>query len=249
MENKKKLISDDGVRTDGRRWNELRPIRMEVGQLKNADGSAYIEFGKNKIVAAVYGPKEVHPKHMVLPDRALIRCRYHMAPFSVDERKNPAPSRREIEISKVIREALEPALIAEDYPRAAIEIFVEVLQSDGGSRVAGITASSLALSDAGINMRDLVVGCSSGIVDGQVVLDLNDTEDKEGSGDMPVAFMPNLNQVTLLQVDGIYTPENFRKAFELAMTGGRMVYEMQRKALLEKYFGASPSETAMEEEE
>jgi len=249
VENKKKLISDAGVRTDGRRWNELRPIRMEVGQLKNADGSAYIEFGKNKIVAAVYGPKEVHPKHMVLPDRALIRCRYHMAPFSVDERKNPAPSRREIEISKVIREALEPALIAEDYPRAAIEIFVEVLQSDGGSRVAGITASSLALSDAGINMRDLVVGCSSGIVDGQVVLDLNDTEDKEGSGDMPVAFMPNLNQVTLLQVDGIYTPENFRKAFELAMTGGRMVYEMQRKALLEKYFGASPSETAMEEEE
>ena len=249
METKKKLISDAGVRTDGRRWNELRPIRMEVGQLKNADGSAYIEFGKNKIVAAVYGPKEVHPKHMVLPDRALIRCRYHMAPFSVDERKNPAPSRREIEISKVIREALEPALIAEDYPRAAIQIFVEVLQSDGGSRVAGITASSLALSDAGINMRDLVVGCSSGIVDGQVVLDLNDTEDKEGSGDMPVAFMPNLNQVMLLQVDGIYTPENFRKAFELAMTGGRMVYEMQRKALLEKYFGASPSETAMEEEE
>ena len=249
METKKRLINDDGVRTDGRRWNELRPIRMEVGQLKNADGSAYIEFGKNKIVAAVYGPKEVHPKHMVLPDRALIRCRYHMAPFSVDERKNPAPSRREIEISKVIREALEPALIAEDYPRAAIEIFVEVLQSDGGSRVAGITASSLALTDAGINMRDLVVGCSSGIVDGQVVLDLNDTEDKEGSGDMPVAFMPNLNQVTLLQVDGIYTPENFRKAFELAMTGGRAVYEMQRKALLQKYFGSSPSETAMEEEE
>jgi exosome complex component RRP41 len=249
VETKKKLISDAGVRTDGRRWNELRPIKMEVGQLKNADGSAYIEFGKNKIVAAVYGPKEVHPKHMVLPDRALIRCRYHMAPFSVDERKNPAPSRREIEISKVIREALEPALIAEDYPRAAIEIFVEVLQSDGGSRVAGITAASLALSDAGINMRDLVVGCSSGIVDGQVVLDLNDTEDKEGSGDMPVAFMPNLNQVTLLQVDGIYTPENFRKAFELAMTGGRMVYEMQRKALMQKYFGATTSETAMEEEE
>jgi len=248
VEAKKNLIDKDGLRTDGRRWDELRPIRMEVGTLKNADGSAYIEFGKNKIVAAVYGPKEVHPKHMVLPDRALIRCRYHMAPFSVDERKNPAPSRREIEISKVIREALEPALIAEDYPRAAIEIYVEVLQSDGGSRVAGITASSLALSDAGINMRDLVVGCSSGIVDDQVVLDLNDTEDKEGSGDMPVAFMPNLNQVTLLQVDGIYTPENFRKAFELAMTGGRRVYEMQRQALLTKYFGSMPAETRTEEE-
>src|SRR5947199_10035018 len=103
---------------------------------------------------------------MILTDRALILCRYHMAPFSVDERKNPAPSRREIEISKVIREALEPALIAEDYPRAAIQIFVEVLQSDGGSRVAGSTASALRLSDAGRNMRDRRVDGSCGTVDG-----------------------------------------------------------------------------------
>lgn len=249
METRRRLIDENGIRVDGRRWDELRPIRMEVGILKNADGSAYIEFGKNKIVAAVYGPKEVHPKHEVLPDRALIRCRYHMAPFSVEERKNPAPSRREIEISKVIREALEPALITEDYPRTAIEIYVEVLQSDGGSRVAGITASSLALADAGINMRDLVVGCSAGIIDGHVVLDLNDIEDKEGSGDMPVAFMPNLNQITLLQVDGIYTKENFKKALELALQGGRKVYEIQRQALLHKYFGTTSVESTLEEEE
>lgn len=245
MEAKRKLIDENGLRIDGRKWNELRPIRMEVGTLKNADGSAYIEFGKNKIMAAVYGPKEVHPKHEVLPDRALVRARYHMAPFSVDERKNPAPSRREIEISKVIREALEPALVVEEYPRTAIQVFVEVLQSDGGSRVAGITAASLALADAGINMRDLVAGCSSGIVDGQVVLDLNDAEDKEGSGDMPVALMPTLNRVTLLQVDGIYTRENFQKAFELAMEGSRKVYQMQRQALNEKFFAGGQTEPAL----
>jgi exosome complex component RRP41 len=242
---KKKLIDKKGLRRDGRKWNELRPIKLEVGVLKNADGSAYIEWGKNKIMAAVYGPKEVHPKHQVLPDRALVRSRYHMAPFSVDERKNPAPSRREIEISKVIREALEPAIIVEDYPRTAIEVWVEVLQSDGGSRVAGITAASLALADAGINMRDLVVGCSCGIIDDQVVADLDDTEDKEGSGDMPVAIMPNLNQVTLLQVDGIYTKENFKKAFELAIEKDREVYAMQRDALTKKFFGGeapAPSE-------
>lgn len=246
MEPKRKLIDENGVRLDGRKWNELRPIKMQVGTLKNADGSAYIEFGKNKIMAAVFGPKEVHPKHQELPNRALIRARYHMAPFSVDERKNPAPSRREIEISKVIREALEPALLVEEYPRTAIEVFVEVLQSDGGSRVAGITAASLALADAGINMRDLVVGCSAGIVDGQVVLDLDDAEDKEGSGDMPVAFMPNLNQVTLLQVDGIYTRENFQKAFELAIEGGRKVYEMQRKALVDVFFAGTQTATTTE---
>ena len=239
-------MDENGIRLDGRKWNELRPIKMQVGTLKNADGSAYIEFGKNKIMAAVYGPKEVHPKHEVLPDRALVRARYHMAPFSVDERKNPAPSRREIEISKVIREALEPALVVEEYPRTAIEVFVEVLQSDGGSRVAGITAASLALADAGINMRDLVVGVSSGIIDGQVVLDLDDTEDKEGTGDMPVAQMPTLNQVTLLQVDGIYTRENFQKAFELALEGGKKVYQMQRQALNERFFASGQTEAPVE---
>ena len=246
-EAKKQLIDADGKRLDGRKWDDLRPVSLQVGIMKNADGSAYIEWGKNKIMAAVYGPKEVHPKHQVLPDRALLRCRYHMAPFSVDERKNPAPSRREIEISKVIREALEPAVIVEDYPRTAIEVWVEVLQSDGGSRCAGITAASLALADAGINMRDMVVGCSCGLVGDTVVADLDDTEDKEGSGDMPVAIMPNLGQVTLLQVDGIYTREQFQKAFELAIEKGRQIYDMQRQALTNRFFGGETTSSHVEE--
>src|SRR3984893_19100269 len=183
-EEKRKLMDENGIRTDGRKWDELRPLKLDVGILKNADGSCQVEWGKNKIIAAVYGPKEMHPKHLELPDRAFLKCRYHMAPFSVDERKNPAPSRREIEISKVIREALQPALFLEDYPRTAIQIYVEVLQSDGGSKVASITDEFLAKAEAGINMRDLVVGCAVGKVDGKVVLDLNDTEDKEGSGDL-----------------------------------------------------------------
>jgi exosome complex component RRP41 len=216
---------------------------MEVGVLKNADGSASIEFGKNKIIAAVYGPKEVHPKHMALPDRALLRCRYHMSPFSVDERKNPAPSRREIEISKVIREALEPALLLEDYPRTAIDVYIEVLQSDGGSRVAGLTAGALALADAGINMRDLVVGCAVGKVDDQLALDLSDLEDKEGDADMPIAIMPNLNLVTLFQLEGAFTPEEFRQAFDMTMGACRQLYQLQREALIRRYFGkAEPSQ-------
>jgi exosome complex component RRP41 len=247
VEAKKELMDAEGKRLDGRKWNELRPIKLEVGVLKNADGSASIEWGKNKIIAAVYGPKEVHPKHQVLPDRALLRSRYHMAPFSVDERKNPAPSRREIEISKVIREALEPAVVVGDYPRTAIEVWVEVLQSDGGSRVAGITAASLALADAGINMRDLVVGCSCGLIGETVVADLDDTEDKEGNGDMPVAIMPTRGLVTLLQVDGIYTRENFQKALELAIEKGKEVYAMQREALSKRFFGGEASSSQVEE--
>ncbi len=231
------LIDKDGKRTDGRNIDELREIKITVGLIKNADGSAFIEFGKNKIVVAVYGPREVHPKHMAQPDRCVLRCRYHMSPFSTDTRKNPAPSRREVEISKVIREALEPAVILEDYPRAAIDIFVEVLQADGGSRCAGITAASVALADAGINMRDMVSACAAGKVAGRVVLDVNDIEDKEGSADMPVAYLPNLEQVTLLQLDGILTKEEFNECLDTAIKGCKMVYEVQKQALIKKYFG------------
>ncbi|MBS7659898.1 MAG: exosome complex exonuclease Rrp41 [Candidatus Bathyarchaeia archaeon] len=230
-----RLIDEKGLRLDGRKPDELRPIKIEVGVLANADGSAYIEQGKNKILAAVYGPKELHPKHLALPDRMVLRCRYHMAPFSVQERKSPAPSRREIELSKVIREALEPAIFLEYYPRTATDVFIEVLQADGGTRCASITVASLALADAGIPMRDLVAACSVGKVDGTIVLDLMDVEDKVGEADLPLAYMPNLDAITLLQMDGNLTPEEFEKAVSLAIEGCKKIYNMQREALKARY--------------
>src|ERR671934_287970 len=245
MNQTRNLIDESGRRTDGRTSDELREIKINVGVVKNADGSAFIEYGKNRIVTAVYGPREVHPKHMALPDRCVLRCRYHMSPFSTDTRKNPAPSRREVEISKVMREALEPALMLQDYPRAAIDVFVEVLQSDGGSRCAGITAASVALADAGINMRDLVAACAAGKVDDKIVLAINDTEDKEGGADMPVAYMPHLDEVTLLQLDGVLTPKQFNECLDKAIGGCKMVYEIQKQALMQKYFG---NETELKEE-
>ena len=245
MTQTRNLIDENGKRTDGRGIDDLREVKITVGTVKNADGSAFIEFGKNKILAAVYGPREVHPKHMAQSDRCVLRCRYHMSPFSTDTRKNPAPSRREVEISKVMREALEPAVMLEDYPRAAIDVFVEVLQSDGGSRCAGITAAAVALADAGINMRDLVAACAAGKVDEKIVLDINDTEDKEGGADMPVAYMPRLEQVTLLQLDGNLSPDQFGECIDKAVRGCKMVYEIQKQALMQKYFG---SETELQEE-
>jgi len=237
-----KLIDKKGLRLDGRKLDELRSIKIEVGALSNADGSAYIQQGKNKILAAVYGPKELHPKHLALPDRMVLRCRYHMAPFSVQERKSPAPSRREIEISKVIREALEPSIFIEYYPRTSIDLFIEVLQADGGTRCASITAASLALADAGIPMRDLVASCAAGKVDDTIVLDLMDTEDKVGTADVPVALMPNLNAITLLQMDGILTLEEFEKAVNLALEGCRKIYTMQKETLKAKYIGVKEVE-------
>ncbi len=240
---KPKLIREDGLRHDGRRPDELRPIRMEVGVLSNANGSALVEYGKTKVIAAVYGPRELHPRHISLPDRAVIRCRYHMAPFSTEERKNPAPSRREIELSKVIREALEAAVFTELYPRATIDVFIEVLQADGGTRTTGITAAALALADAGIPLRDLVAGVAVGKVDGVLVLDIDQLEDEYGEADMPVAMMPSLGKITLLQLNGVLTPEEFREALKLAEKGIKEIYRMQREALKKKYVEIKPEET------
>ena len=225
----------EGKRVDGRGLEELRPIKIESGILENADGSAYVEQGRTKILAAVYGPKELHPRHLADPQKALLRCRYHMAPFSTEERRSPAPSRRDIELSKVIRNALEPAIFLEEYPRSTIDLFIEVLQSDGGTRCTGIVAASVALADAGIPMRDLVSACAAGKVDGFIVLDLCYVEDQEGEADMPVAYMPKLGQITLLQMDGLMTREEFDRALNLAIKGCEQIYEVQREALKKRY--------------
>jgi exosome complex component RRP41 len=158
-----------------------------------------------------------------------------MAPFSVQERKSPAPSRREIELSKVIREALEPSIFLEYYPRTSIDVFIEVLQADGGTRCASITAASLALADAGVPMRDLVAACAAGKVDGTIALDLMDTEDKKGSADVPIALMPNLNAITLIQMDGILSLKEFKNAVNLALEGCMKIHVLQKEALKAKY--------------
>lgn len=231
----KKLIAKNGIRADGRKLDELRPTKIEAGVIRNADGSAYIEQGKNKILAGVYGPREVHPKHLTLLDRALLRCRYHMAPFSVEERKSPAPSRREQELSKVITWAIEPSIFLEHFPRTSIDVFIEVLQANGGTRCAGITAASVALADAGIPMRDLVAACAAGKVEGHLVLDLIDVEDKMGEADLPLALMPNSNAITLLQMDGGLTTDEFEQVVNLALTGCKQIHTLQKEALKARY--------------
>ena len=229
------LITEDGVRTDGRLPHEIRPIRMTVGILDKADGSAFIEWGGNRILAAVFGPREVHPKHLALPDKALIRTRYNMAPFSTPERKRPGPDRRSVELSKVIREAIKPAIFVENYPGSVIDIFVEVLRSDAGTRVAGVNAASLALANAGIAMRGLVAACAVGRVENFIVCDPNHDEDMWGDADMPMAMLMESEKITLLQTDGPMTDEQFKEALEMGRRCIRFLYEMQKEALKRPY--------------
>lgn len=229
------IIANNKKREDGRAADELRPIKIEAGVLERADGSAYLEFGGNKVLAAVYGPKESYIRRLLKPNTGVIKCRYNMSPFSVGDRKRPGPDRRSSEISKITAEALRPALMLERFPRSLVDIYIEVIEAEGGTRCAGITAAAVALADAGVPMNDIPVACAAGKVDDEVVLDLSEVEDKEGQADVPVAIMPRTGDITLLQTDGNLTEEEFEKALQMAIDGCRQISKLQIEALKSKY--------------
>jgi len=225
----------NGKRLDGRELEEFRPITVEVGVLKRAGGSAIFRFGDTYALSAVYGPKPMHPKHLQNPQKAVLRCRYSMAPFSTKERVRPGVSRRSVEISKVLNEALSNVLFFEDYPKTGIDVFVEILQAEASTRCAGLNAASLALAEAGVPMRDFISSCSVGKVDGKIVLDVGGIEDNYGDVDMAVATIGSEDKIVLLQLDGIVTKEEFLKMLELARKGCLQIYEKQKEVLKEKY--------------
>jgi exosome complex component RRP41 len=229
------LLNPEGRRIDGRRLDELRSISMKVGPLTRADGSAYVEWGENKVMAAVYGPREVHPRHLMQTAKAIIQCRYNMAAFSVDERKRPGQDRRSQEISKVITEAFESVVFTEEFPKTSIDIYIEVLQANAGTRCAGLVAASLALADAGIPMADLVSAVAVGKVAGRIALDLKKEEDNFGEADMPIALVPQSGRLVLIQMEGHMTREELREALDLGTKGCREIYERMRQALRTKY--------------
>ena len=208
---------------------------MKAGALHNADGSAFVEWGANKVMAAVYGPREVHPRHLQQNNKAVIQCKYNMAAFSVDERKRPGLDRRSQEISKVIGEAFESVVFAEEYPRTSIDIYIEVLQANAGTRCAGLVAASMALADAGIPMVDLLPAVAVGKVAGKIALDLKKEEDNFGEADLPMALVPQSGRLVLLQMEGHMTEPELAEALELGVQGCREIYEKMKQALRERY--------------
>ncbi|MCL2142906.1 MAG: exosome complex exonuclease Rrp41 [Methanomassiliicoccaceae archaeon] len=232
------LVNKKGIRLDGRKAGELRDIKIEAGVLKNADGSAYVEIGKNKVRAAVYGPRECHPRHLQDPTKAIIQCKYNMMAFSVSDRKRPGPDRRSVEISKIIAEALESVVLTELYPRASIDVYIEILQANAGTRCAGLTAASVALADAGIPMRDIIPAVAVGKADGKVLLDLNKEEDNFGQADVPIALIPKTDEIVLLQMDGNMTRDEFDNAIEMGVAACHEIYEKQKDALRRRYSAA-----------
>ncbi len=228
-------MNNNYIRPDGRPVDKIRELKVEVGNLDRADGSSKVHLGKNIAVASVYGPREYHPKHSAKADRAAVKVNYRMATFSVDDYKRPFPSRREKEISKVLSEAFESIVLTNFFPRSKIDVHIQIFQSDGGTRTVAAIAASAALADAGIPMRDLTGGIASGIFEEHVCLDLTGHEDMVGTGDMPILYSPVIDEISLFQLDGLFTFEQFKRSLELSINAIKGIVQTIQDALKQKY--------------
>ena len=226
-------------RFDSRKFDEPREMEAKVGIVKRADGSAMFRMGKTIAIAAVYGPRQLYPSFLQNPETGILRCNYDMLSFSVTDRKRPGPSRRSVEISLVTTNSLLPAIDLSGFPNTVVDVFIQIIQADAGTRCCGICAASMALADAGIPMKDLVCAISVGKVGDKVVLDLNKEEEdhQEGATDIPVAMMPRSNEVTLLQLDGEVNKEDLVQALRYAKKGVDQIYKLQKDELKKKYGG------------
>ncbi|GFS38750.1 3'-5'-exoribonuclease family protein [Actinidia rufa] len=241
------FVSPEGLRLDGRRPMEMRQIRAEIGAVSRADGSAVFEMGNTKVIAAVYGPREVQNRSQQINDQALVRCEYSMANFSTGDRmrkpKGDSPARCPmfLEASTTI-----PTILGREGDFKAINRDISGHSPDHGSmhidapnasfsgtRSACINAATLALADAGIPMRDLVTSCSAGYLNSTALLDLNYVEDSAGGPDVTVGILPKSDKVTLLQMDAKLPMDTFENVMQLAIEGCKAVATYIREVLLE----------------
>ena len=229
------MTTKEYKRTDGRKNDELRPISAKVGVVANADGSAIYQSGKTIAIAAVYGPRKMHPQHQQDPSKGKLRCTYNMMSFSVEDRIRPGISRRSTEISKITEWALEPVLMLEDFPNTVVDVFIHIIQADAGTRCAGINAAAMALAHAGIPMRNIVTSLSAGKIDKTLILDLDKYEDSEfeegeGSTDIPISMTPD-GKITHFQLDGKISSTQLKEVIDMVQKACKEVYEIQKKAL------------------
>nr|CAG4646499.1 EOG090X0BHT [Macrothrix elegans] len=215
------LLSDQGLRIDGRKPHELRRIRCSLGVFTQADGSAYLEQGNTKVLAAVYGPHEVRgSKSKALHDQAYINCQYSTATFSMGERKRrPRGDRKSTEMNTHLEETFTAAIRTELYPRSQIDIFVEVLQADGGNYTACVNAAMMALVDAGVPLKDTVVSCTASLVKTVPLVDVNHIETSGGSPELVVAILPHSGEIVYMSLTQRFHIDHLSQVLDTAIKG------------------------------
>lgn len=228
------LISDQGLRLDGRRATELRRIRCRLGVFSQPDGSAYLEQGNTKVLAAVYGPHQASAKKSN-HEEVVVNCQYSMATFSTGERKRrPRGDRKSQEMTIHLQQTLSAAIMTELYPRSQIDVYIEVLQSDGGNYCASINAATLALVDAGISLKEYVCACTASLANGDVpLMDVSHLEEMSGGPTLTVAALPISGRIAFMEMSQRFHLDSLPKVLEAATAGCKEVLDILDRAVRE----------------
>jgi ribonuclease PH len=216
-----------GTRNDGRRPDELRPIKIERGFVDFAEGSCLISFGRTRVVCAATVEQSV-PRFLEGTGRGWVTAEYSMLPRSTFERTPREAARgrlsgRTQEIQRLIGRSLRSVVDLSRLDGYAITVDCDCLVSDGGTRTASITGGFVALVDAirSLNLandpvRDHVAAVSVGLVGPQICLDLDYSEDSGAEVDMNVVMT---GSARFVEVQGTAEGEPFEKTVLDEMLG------------------------------
>lgn len=232
-------------RPDGRKPNELRPVKITPGYIDYPEGSVLIEMGKTRVLCAVSIDNQV-PKWLVGKNQGWLTAEYAMLPRATHTRspRETTPSPRSQEIRRLIGRSLRAAVDLRVIGERTLNVDCDVLQADGGTRTAAITGAYLAVSIAMDKMirakeaspralKTAVAAISVGIVGGEPVLDLNYAEDSRAEVDFNVVMTAEGNFV---EVQGTgegatFSRAQMNKLLDLAKGGIESLLEIQQTAL------------------
>ena len=227
------VYSPEGLRLDGRRWNELRRFECSINTHSHAaDGSSYLEQGNNKIITLVKGPQEPTLRSQLDPLKATLNVSVNITKFSKMERSKSSHKneRRVLEIQTALLRTFEKNIMLNIYPRTLINIEIHVLQQDGGILGSLINGITLALIDAGIAMYDYVSGISIGLYDTTPLLDVNTLEENAMST-VTLGVIGKSEKLSLLSVEDKIPLDRLESVLAIGIAGTHRVRDLMDKEL------------------
>lgn len=241
-----KQILANGVRLDGRGFEEFRGVFVDTKVISRAAGSAYVEIGDTKVMAAIYGPRQSERK-FGFSDRGRINCEINVTSMAQKVRGRQAQRINRKELSSSLTCALEGIVDVDKFPKAVVDVYVVVLQADGGELAAAITAASAALADAGRELLDILPACTVALINDQLMLDPVPHESAQEQGSLLVAYSSALNQVLQMNLTGCWTATQVKEGLELAMGGCQQLKGLVRQTLIDKAAGEEEDVDGMQQ--
>jgi len=228
----------ENLRKGDRKLEEHRKLFLKTGVISQAKGSAYIEQGGTKVMVGVYGPREVaHRRDFSMAGQLTASLKF--APFACLNRRGQQADQEEEELGLVLGEALASTVCLHRYPKAAIEVFVTVLEDDGSVLAASLTASGLALAQAGIHCFDIVVGATVCLTKAGLRIDpeRGETYSPIGgggcvNGELTVGFLPTLEQVVACVEEGRLTAEQLASCLAAATQQAAQLLPVSQQCLV-----------------